>query len=149
MAGNVDDADFLAGGEGEPGETEVDGHAPFALLGEPVGVDAGQGFDEGGLAVVHVACCANDVHYCLSNLGVIQGYQHGWVGAILGVGGLRGERIRERCHLMEGLILEAPARFRIHSHTLLHLRKPPLILYIWYHARRILTRPNVRIFEGT
>ena len=40
VAGNVDDADFLSGGEGEPGEAQVYGHAPFLLLGQTVGVDA-------------------------------------------------------------------------------------------------------------
>ena len=64
VAGNVDDGDFLAGREGEPGEAEVDGHAPFLLLGEPIGVDAREGLDEGGLAVVHVARGADDVHGC-------------------------------------------------------------------------------------
>ena len=36
-------------------ETEVDRDAAFLLLGEPVGVDARQGFDQSGLAVVDVA----------------------------------------------------------------------------------------------
>ena len=33
VAGNVDDADFLAGGEGEPGEAQVYGHPPLPFLG--------------------------------------------------------------------------------------------------------------------
>ena len=41
-------------------ESEVDGHAPGLLLGQAVGVDAGQGADQGGLAVVDVTGRAQD-----------------------------------------------------------------------------------------
>ena len=83
VAGDVDDGDFLAGGEGEPGEAEVDGHAAFALLGEAVGVDAGEGFDEGGLAVVDVACGAYDVHIRFLGMGWFKDSRVGGGGAIL------------------------------------------------------------------
>ena len=62
VAWHIDDADLLAVGEGEPGEAQVDGHLPVLLLLEPVRVDACEGLDEGGLAVVHVAGGAYDVH---------------------------------------------------------------------------------------
>jgi hypothetical protein len=42
------------------GEAEIDGDAAGLLLGEPVAVDAGQGFDQLGLAVVDVAGSADD-----------------------------------------------------------------------------------------
>src|SRR5581483_2647711 len=48
VAGDVDDADLGAGGQLEPGEAEVDGHAAVALFLEAVGLDAGEGADEGG-----------------------------------------------------------------------------------------------------
>ena len=50
----------LAARQGEPGEAEVDGHRPRLLLGQAVGVDAGQRLDEGRFAVVDVAGGADD-----------------------------------------------------------------------------------------
>ena len=44
------------------GEAEVDGQAPGLLLGEAVGVGAGQGQDQRGLAVVDVAGGGDDPH---------------------------------------------------------------------------------------
>src|SRR2546428_3771844 len=41
-------------------EAEVDRHPPALFLLEPVGVDAGEGFDHCALAVVDVTCSAND-----------------------------------------------------------------------------------------
>src|SRR2546425_1286847 len=41
-------------------EAEVDRHPPALFLLEPVGVDAGEGFDHCALAVVDVTCGAND-----------------------------------------------------------------------------------------
>ena len=51
VAGHVDDADFQVG-DRAGGEAEVDRHAPLFLLLEPIGLAAGQAFDQGGLAVV-------------------------------------------------------------------------------------------------
>ena len=45
-----------------PGEAEVDGQTAGLLLGEAVRVDAGEGQDQGGLAVVDVAGGGDDVH---------------------------------------------------------------------------------------
>jgi hypothetical protein len=55
MARNVDDADRGAAGQGEPGEAEIDRHLARLFLGETIRVDAGQGLDEGRLAVIDVA----------------------------------------------------------------------------------------------
>jgi len=60
VAGHVHDAHLAAAGQREPGEAQVDGHLPFLLLDEAVRVDAGEGLDQGGLAVVHVAGRADD-----------------------------------------------------------------------------------------
>ena len=49
-------------GQGRPGVAEVDRHAATALLGPPVGLDAGERPHEGGLAVVDVAGGRDDVH---------------------------------------------------------------------------------------
>ncbi len=62
VAGDVDDGDVAAGGEGAPGEAELDGEAALLLFAEAVGVGAGEGFDEGGLAVVDVAGGADGGH---------------------------------------------------------------------------------------
>jgi hypothetical protein len=60
MAGDVDDAGDEAGGDGPGGEAEFDGDAAAFFFGEAVGVDAGEGADEGGLAVVDVPGRAED-----------------------------------------------------------------------------------------
>ena len=62
VAGHVDDADLFAARQLQPGEAEVDGHAPVLLLLQAVRVDAGQGVHERGLAVVDVAGGADDEH---------------------------------------------------------------------------------------
>ncbi len=62
VAGHVDDAHRLAVWQRQPGEAQVDGHLPRLFLGQPVGVDAGQRQHQGRLAVVHVACGADDFH---------------------------------------------------------------------------------------
>jgi hypothetical protein len=62
VAGHVYHADGLAVGQREPREAEVNRHLAFAFFFEAVGVDAGQRFDEGGLAVIHVAGGADNVH---------------------------------------------------------------------------------------
>ena len=55
VAGDVDDADSLAARQREPREPEVDRHGPRFFLGQAVGIDAGQRFDQGRFAVVDVA----------------------------------------------------------------------------------------------
>ena len=60
VARNVDDADLVAARQTHPGEAQIDGHAPFLLLAETVGVDPGQCLYKGGLAVVDVPGGADD-----------------------------------------------------------------------------------------
>ena len=60
VTGDVDDAGGQAGAELPGGEAELDGDAAALLLREAVGVDAGEGVDEGGLAVVDVTGGAED-----------------------------------------------------------------------------------------
>ena len=55
VAGNVHEAEPQAGREIEVGKSQVDGDAAAFLFFQPVGVDAGERFDQGGLAVVDVA----------------------------------------------------------------------------------------------
>ena len=55
VARHVHEAEHRSVGPGVVGEAEVDAQAPLLLLRKPVGVDAGQGLDEDGLAVVNVA----------------------------------------------------------------------------------------------
>ena len=64
VPGHVHDADRCAVGEREPGEAQVYRHLPLLLLAEPVGVNAGEGVDEGRFAVIYVTSGADDVH-CL------------------------------------------------------------------------------------
>ncbi len=61
VAGDVDEDDLLLVVRVvEEDEAELDRHAPLFFLGQGVGVDAGQGPDEGALAVVDVAGRADD-----------------------------------------------------------------------------------------
>ena len=62
VAGNIDEADLLAGGQGRVGEPEVDREPSALLLLEPVGVGAGEGEHERRLAVVDVAGGGDDRH---------------------------------------------------------------------------------------
>jgi hypothetical protein len=62
MAGDVDNADLLAARQLEPGKAEVDGHSPVFLFLETVGVDACEGSNEDGFAVVDVPGGANYIH---------------------------------------------------------------------------------------
>ncbi len=57
---HVDDAELDVAGEFQVGEAEFDGDTPGLLLLQPVGVDAGEGLDQRGLAVVDVAGGAED-----------------------------------------------------------------------------------------
>ncbi|OLD50997.1 MAG: hypothetical protein AUI83_11060 [Armatimonadetes bacterium 13_1_40CM_3_65_7] len=60
VAGDVDDAGPPAAGKVKMGEAEVDRHPSALFLLEPVGVDAGEGFDQCALAVVDVTRGADD-----------------------------------------------------------------------------------------
>ena len=60
VAGDVDDADVCPAGQRQPGEAEIDRHRPRFFLGQAIGVDAGEGLDEGRLAVVDVTGRADD-----------------------------------------------------------------------------------------
>ena len=60
VAGHVDDLDHEPARLLEEGEAEVDGDAARLLLGQPVGVGAGQRLDQRRLAVVDVAGGADD-----------------------------------------------------------------------------------------
>ena len=62
VARHVHHADLPSAGQGQPSKAQVDGHLPLLLLWETVGIDVGQGLDQGGLAVVHVAGSPDDVH---------------------------------------------------------------------------------------
>jgi hypothetical protein len=60
VAGHVDHGDAASVGERPWGKAELDRHAARPLLLEPIAVHAGQGLDQRGLAVVHVAGGADD-----------------------------------------------------------------------------------------
>ena len=55
VARHVDDAQVPAVGQDQVGEPQFNGDAPELLLFQAVRVDAGEGLDEGALAVVDVA----------------------------------------------------------------------------------------------
>ena len=55
VAGHVHDARPGAVVEVQVGKAQLDGDAPLLLLHQPVGVNAGEGLDQQGLAVVHIA----------------------------------------------------------------------------------------------
>ena len=63
VAGHVDDARRSAVGQIEMGETEIDGDAALFFFFEPVGVVAGERFDQAGFAVVDMAGGADDVRH--------------------------------------------------------------------------------------
>src|SRR5690349_7889045 len=60
MAWHVDEAELAAIAEIAVGVAQIDGDAARLLLLEAVGIDAGQRFDQGGLAVVDMARGADD-----------------------------------------------------------------------------------------
>ena len=62
MAWDVNDADSPAFGKIQPRKTQLNGYAAAPLLLKPVAINACEGGDEGGLAMINMACCAqNDV----------------------------------------------------------------------------------------
>jgi hypothetical protein len=62
VTGHVDEGDSLAGGQCRPCEAEVDRQTSALLLGEPIGVDAGERENQCRLAVIDVAGGGDDVH---------------------------------------------------------------------------------------
>ena len=73
VAGDINDADLVGVipfcREAEVGEAELDGDAAFLFLGESVGVNAGEGFDEGGFAVIDVTGGSEDEVHALEIRG--------------------------------------------------------------------------------
>ena len=63
VAGHVDDARRSAVGQIEMGEAEIDGDAALFFFLEPVGVGAGERFDQAGFTVIDVAGGADDVRH--------------------------------------------------------------------------------------
>jgi hypothetical protein len=61
VARHVDEPDLAAGGERGPGEPQVDRQAAALLLGQPVGVDAGETQDQRRLPVVDVPGGGDDL----------------------------------------------------------------------------------------
>jgi hypothetical protein len=62
MSRYIDDTYLPAAGQLQPGEAEVDGHAPFLFLSQTVGVYSGEGLYQGGFAVVYMARSAEHKH---------------------------------------------------------------------------------------
>ena len=62
MPWHIHYADIATAGQGHPGESEVNCHLSRFFFWKTIRVDVGHRFDKGGLAVVHVARCANYVH---------------------------------------------------------------------------------------
>jgi len=63
VAGHVDDAEAVLA-QVEDGEADVDGDAAGLLLRQAVAVDAGEGLDQRGLAVIDVSRGAQDEVAC-------------------------------------------------------------------------------------
>jgi len=61
VPGHVHHGGLAPGGQAQPGKAQLDGHATPLLLGQAIGVDAGQGVDECALAVVDVPGSTDDV----------------------------------------------------------------------------------------
>ena len=90
VAGHVDEAQAQVRGKLEMSEADIDGDAAALLFLQAVGVDAGQGFDERGLAVIDVAGRADDdIFSCL-----LSSYWSWWSGSL---GLLRAHRHRGAC----------------------------------------------------
>ena len=60
MAGHIHDADLGAVGPVQMGKAQLNGDAPLFFFLQPVGVDAGEGLDQQGFAVVNVTGGADD-----------------------------------------------------------------------------------------
>src|SRR5690625_4010580 len=59
---HVDEGDVPPGRQRRPCESQIDGQSAAVFLFPAVGFDAGEGVDEGALAVVDVPGGPNDVH---------------------------------------------------------------------------------------
>ena len=66
---NVDERDPLAVGRVQVREPQIDGESAFLFLGPTIGVGAGEGLDERGLAVVHVTGGGENAHVSGANAG--------------------------------------------------------------------------------
>ncbi len=75
VAGHVDDTHGSAVRQVEVGETQIDGDAALFFFFEPVGVLAGEGFDQAGFAVVDMAGGADDIGHAKNFKLKIQNYQ--------------------------------------------------------------------------
>jgi hypothetical protein len=64
VAGHVDETEHAAVGRRLVGEAEVDRDAARLFFLQPVGVDAGERLDQGGLAMVDVTCGSDDHGGC-------------------------------------------------------------------------------------
>src|SRR5690606_37414753 len=87
VAGHVHEADAIAVGAVHEGIAELDADAALLLLGQAIGVHAGEGPDERGLAVVDMTCGSDD-HGC------------GWASPMSGstsVAGSAGPPARAAC----------------------------------------------------
>ncbi|HEY7069747.1 MAG TPA: hypothetical protein VH479_06540 [Acidimicrobiales bacterium] len=62
VAGHVHEGQVLPGRQRRPGEAEVDSQPACLLLGQAVGIHAGERLDQGRLAVVDVARGGDDAH---------------------------------------------------------------------------------------
>jgi hypothetical protein len=62
MARHIHDADAAAARQRQPCETEINRHLALLFFFPAVGVNAGERFNQSRLAMVHMACGANDVH---------------------------------------------------------------------------------------
>jgi hypothetical protein len=60
MAGHIHDSDPLATGQVQPGKPQFNGDAPAFLFFEAIRVDACQGPDQAGFAMVNVAGSAEN-----------------------------------------------------------------------------------------
>src|SRR5262249_11918376 len=59
---HVHDAGLAPTGQGQPGEAEVNRHAARLLLGQAIGINAGERADAGGFAVVYMPGGSDAAH---------------------------------------------------------------------------------------
>jgi hypothetical protein len=62
VAGDIDEADAIAGRQNSVGEPEVDGETAPLLLGEAIRIGAGDGEDQRTLAMIDVTGRGDDTH---------------------------------------------------------------------------------------
>ena len=120
VAGHVDERDLATAGQGADREPEVDGEAALLLLGEAVGIGAGERLHEGRLAMIDVAGGGDDGRLRRSRLLcrlLGRGGRTGPVGRhVVTAGARRSQRRRacrprgRRCGGRAGCELRAPGR---------------------------------------